>query len=75
MIEEELCDEEGEESKLVEKNRCPYCGEMFENEVEKGNHISEEHVDPETHLPRNSNTNFKKKSIVDDWKRKDEKSE
>ena len=47
---------------------CPYCGEEFETENDKGVHISKEHVNNED-IVRKKRSESKTKDIRDDWEK------
>lgn len=48
-----------------ERTECPYCGEEFEDELEMGIHISEEHTD-EGSINRKKRGG-RDKNIMDEW--------
>lgn len=37
---------------LADDNECPYCEQRFEDETEKGIHISQEHVDTDSSITK-----------------------
>lgn len=50
--------------------RCPYCGDLFDDEDEKGEHIAEEHVDSSKKISRSGKSSDS--SIINDWKNSDD---
>lgn len=48
--------------------KCPYCGEDFDSENEKGSHISKNHVDTEKKIPKPESSMDKKTSLTEEWK-------
>lgn len=53
---------------MSNQHECPYCGEEFEEELEKGIHISEEHTDDSESIP-SKKRGGDDKNIIEDWDR------
>jgi len=53
---------------MSKKVECPYCGEEFEEELDKGIHISEEHTDNRENIPSKKNGGDDK-NIIEEWQR------
>jgi len=49
-----------------EPAECPYCGESFDSEHEKGVHLSEQHVSNDS-IPRKKRNAEKKNDITKGW--------
>lgn len=54
---------------MSEKHECQYCGEEFDSELDRGIHISEEHVESGG-IARGGKTFRSGENIVDEWEDK-----
>jgi len=50
-----------------ERTECPYCGEDFDSEQERGVHISEEHTEPDEIPKKTKNRNKEPDQLTDRW--------
>jgi len=51
-----------------ERTKCPYCGDEFDSEQERGVHIAEEHTDTERTIPKKTkNRNKEPDQLTDRW--------
>jgi len=46
--------------------RCPYCGDIFDNQDKKGEHIAEKHIDSSEKISRSGEPSDS--SLINDWK-------
>lgn len=49
--------------------RCPYCGDIFDDKNEKGEHIAEEHIDSTQKISKSGESSDS--SLIDNWKNSD----
>lgn len=53
---------------MSSQHECPYCGEEFDEELDKGIHISEEHTNTGDSISRSKRSDTDK-NLLDEWDR------
>jgi len=54
------------EAEAREHTECPYCNKDFEDEHERGVHISKNHVDTESQITKSKRMHDTRKNIIED---------
>lgn len=48
---------------------CAYCGKDFDDDLEKGIHVADEHIDPDQQIEQKSYAEDKRTDLIDEYDR------